>query len=65
MLDEEKARKLIQDCEQSINDFSASEREKNQLKAEFLNRMVEVNAVNDAVVSVETVQALYKGSLQC
>ena len=59
-MDEDKARELIQTCEQSINEYSASEREKNQLKAELLYHMIEVNAVNDTVVSLESVQALYK-----
>ena len=59
-MDEDKARELIQTCEQSIKDYSASEREKNQLKAELLYHMIEVNAVNDTVVSLESVQALYK-----
>ena len=59
-MDEDKARELIQTCEQSIKEYSASEREKNQLKAELLYHMIEVNAVNDTVVSLESVQALYK-----
>ena len=59
-MDEDKARELIQTCELSIKESSASEREKNQLKAEFLYHMIEVNAVNDTVVSLESVQALYK-----
>ena len=59
-MDEDKARELIQTCEQSIKEYSASERDKNQLKAELLYHMIEVNAVNDTVVSLESVQALYK-----
>ena len=59
-MDEDKDRELIQTCEQSIKEYSASEREKNQLKAELLYHMIEVNAVNDTVVSLESVQALYK-----
>ena len=59
-MNEDKARELIQTCEQSIKESSASEREKNQLKAELLYHMIEVNAVNDTVVSLESVQALYK-----
>ncbi|OAO13529.1 vacuolar protein sorting protein [Blastocystis sp. ATCC 50177/Nand II] len=60
LLDEEKAKALVAECEKAVAEAELGLKEKNAAKAQLLGGLVRVSMTSQSVVSAEKLQALYK-----